>query len=141
MPEEKDLEKILNPWQGIRADEPGKEPVEVDIEEEAEKAGLLSKADKIAGVVPIGTILPYLGGFFADDKNGDFSMVMAKHNTIDAVNELLGPDGFRVCDGTFYYDKDSPIFKEAGRRLPNLTADLFLMGDGFVGCFYIMRVR
>jgi len=93
--------------------------------------GLISGAG--GGGVPIGAIVPYLGGYFTDGSNGGFTMVMAAANTVAAVNTLLNPDGFHVCDGAVLNDGDSPIFNGAGRYLPNLTDDRFLMGDTLAG--------
>ena len=38
-----------------------------------------------------------------------------------------------MCDGTEYYNVNSPIFDQAGRYLPNLTDDRFLMGSNIPG--------
>jgi len=79
--------------------------------------------------VPVGSIIPYLGGYFTNGSNGGFAMVMASANTIEAVNVLLNPDGWYVCDGSELNDPESPIFNGSGRYLPNLTDDRFIMGD------------
>lgn len=85
------------------------------------------------GIIPIGAILPYLGGYFTNGSNSGFTMVMATANTVVALNTLVNPDGFYVCDGAVLNDVDSPIFNGAGRYLPNITDDRFLMGDTLAG--------
>jgi len=86
--------------------------------------------------IPIGAIIPYLGGYFTNGSNGGFTMVMAAANSVAAVNALLNPDGLYVCDGAALNHASSPIWNAAGRYLPNLTDDRFIMGDtvgGVVG--------
>lgn len=87
----------------------------------------------IPGVVPVGIIIPYLGGYFTDGINGGFTMVMAGANTVAAVNTLLNPSGFYVCNGALLNLGGSPIFDGAGRYLPKLTDDRFIMGDTLGG--------
>lgn len=94
---------------------------------------LYDLASGAGGGSPIGSISPYLGGYFTDGINGGFTMVMAAANTIAAVNTLLNPDGFYVCDGALLNLPASPIFNGAGRYLPKLTDDRFIMGDTLGG--------
>lgn len=83
--------------------------------------------------VPVGVIIPYLGGYFTDGVNGGFTMMMAVANTIAALNTLLNGDGWYVCDGAALNLGGSPIFDGAGRYLPLLTDDRFIMGDTLGG--------
>lgn len=84
--------------------------------------------------IPVGAIVPYLGGYFTDGINGGFTMVMAAANTVAAVNTLLNPDGFYVCNGAeLILGPGSPIFEGPGKYLPLLTDDRFIMGDTLGG--------
>ena len=87
----------------------------------------------VAGVIPVGAVVPYFGGYFTNGANGGFTMVMAAANTIAAVNTFLNPDGFYVCNGAALNLPASPIFNGAGRYLANITDDRFLMGDTLAG--------
>ena len=80
-----------------------------------------------AASVPVGTILPWLGGYFTNGTNGGFTNVLA--NSIAAVNSLLLASGYRVCDGTSLNLTGSPIYTGLNRYLPNLTDARFLMGS------------
>ena len=53
--------------------------------------------------------------------------------TIPQINALLLDFNFVVCDGSEYNNVSSPIFNGAGRYLPNLTNNRFLMGNTTVG--------
>ena len=94
---------------------------------------ITSGGGPVSGVIPIGAIIPYFGGYFANGSNGGFTMVMAAANTIAAVNTLLNPDGFYVCNGAVLNLAASPIFNGAGRYLANISDDRFLMGDTLAG--------
>lgn len=83
-------------------------------------------------IVPIGSIIPYVAGYFGDASNGSFSNGLhGQVDPTDATNTL--PSNWRVCDGTQLNDPESPIFRGATRFLPNLTDDRFLMGDTTFG--------
>jgi hypothetical protein len=69
-------------------------------------------------LVPVGAIIPWVPGYFADGNNGSYT----------GVSITLSGD-WKECDGSVLNDADSPIFNGAGRYLPNLTDDRFLMGD------------
>ncbi len=69
--------------------------------------------------VPIGSIIAWLPGYFADGSNGSFTV----------VTDIELPGNWRECTGATVNDADSPIYNGAGRYLPNLTDDRFLMGD------------
>lgn len=83
------------------------------------------------GTVPVGTIIPWVGGYFGNGSNGSFSNVLA--NTVAAVNALLNAGGWYVCDGAALNLTGSPIFAGAGRYLPNLTDERFLQGYTVAG--------
>ncbi|MBU0945501.1 MAG: hypothetical protein KJ804_06650 [Proteobacteria bacterium] len=80
---------------------------------------------------PVGTIVPWIGGYFAGAGNSGFTSVLG--NTIAAANTHLNPTGWHVCDGTELNDSFSSIFGAAGRFLPDLTDDRFIMGDTAAG--------
>lgn len=68
--------------------------------------------------VPIGTIVAWLPGYFADGSNGTYTAV-----------SIGLPDEWKECTGAALNDANSLIYNGAGRYLPNLTDDRFLMGD------------
>lgn len=84
-----------------------------------------------AGTPPVGTILPWVGGYFGNWNNGSFTNVLG--NTVANVNTLLNASGFYVCDGSALNLAGSPIFDGANRYLPNLTDNRFLMGSTTAG--------
>ncbi len=73
-------------------------------------------------LTPIGVIIPYMTGYFMSNQNDSFTQVA-----------LSLPDNWKMCDGSECLDEDSPIFNTAGRYLPNLTDDRFLMGASDCG--------
>jgi hypothetical protein len=75
--------------------------------------------------------MPFIGGYFTNGNNGGFVSILG--NTVAAVNSVISAEGYRVCDGSTFSDPRSPIFNVAGRYLPNLTDDRFLMGDTAAG--------
>jgi len=83
--------------------------------------------------VPCGSIVAWVGGYFTNSINSDYQFVLGTSNSIAAINDYVDPDGFRVCDGSEYNNPNSPIFNGAGRHLPNLTDNRFIMGDTQVG--------
>lgn len=84
-------------------------------------------------VPPVGSIIAYVPGYFTNGSNGGFTYRMVSANTVAAVNALLNPSGWYVCNGAALNDADSGIFNGAGRYLPNLTDDRFFMGDTVAG--------
>lgn len=80
---------------------------------------------------PVGSILPFIGGYFADGSNGTFTNVLG--NTVANVNALLNSSGWYVCDGAALNDASSSIFNGASRYLPNLTDERFLQGSTTAG--------
>ncbi len=85
----------------------------------------VASADNIP---PIGSIIAWVGGYFTNGSNGSYTRVLGSSNDVTGVNGYLSAN-WRVCDGATLNDSDSPIFDGAGRYLPNLTDDRFLMGD------------
>jgi len=73
-------------------------------------------------IPPVGSITPYLPGYFTSGANANFTEV-----------SLTLEDNYKICDGSVLNDSDSPIFNGGGRYLPNLTEDRFLMGDSSYG--------
>ena len=87
----------------------------------------------INNVPPVGSIIAYVPGYFTNGSNGGFTYRMVSANTVAAVNALLNPSGWYVCNGAALNDAGSGIFNGAGRYLPNLTDDRFFMGDTVAG--------
>lgn len=85
------------------------------------------------GFVPHGGIIPYNPGYYTNSSNGGFTEVGPAGNTIANVNSFINPDGWYVCDGALVNENKSNIWNDAGRRLPNLTDDRFLMGNSAAG--------
>ncbi len=82
---------------------------------------------------PVGSIIAYSPGYFTNGSNAGFTYQIVSANTVAAVNTLLNPKGYYVCNGAALNDSASGIFNGAGRYLPNLTDDRFLMGDTAAG--------
>jgi hypothetical protein len=80
---------------------------------------------------PVGSVIPFIGGYFTNASNGGFSSVLG--NTAGAVNTLLNNSGWYVCDGAALNLASSPIFNGGGRYLPNLTDNRFIMGSTAAG--------
>ena len=85
------------------------------------------------GMYPEGTIIAWIGGYFTDGSNGGYTYVLGSANTVAGANAYLNSLGWYVCNGAALNDGDSTIFDGAGRYLPNLTDDRFLMGDTAAG--------
>lgn len=83
--------------------------------------------DASGAIPPVGTIIAYAPGYYANGSNNTWTHVGPSANTVTAVNNYLPPN-WRVCDGTAPNDPQSPIFNAADRFLPNLTDDRFIMG-------------
>ena len=96
-------------------------------------SGKLKTDNAVVGMlgIPVGVVLPWIGGYFGNSSNGSFTNVLG--NSVANVNTLLNAYGFYVCDGSALNDADSPIFNGSSRYLPNLTDDRFLMGDTTAG--------
>ena len=87
---------------------------------------------EINGGVPVGTVVAYVPGYFADAANGGFVVTGPADNTVAAVNALVGPT-WRVADGSEYEDPASPIWSSSGRHLPNCSNSRFMMGSTTAG--------
>jgi hypothetical protein len=70
-------------------------------------------------IVPVGAILPYLPGYFANGSNGTFT---------DKSGSVTLAANFALCDGSAINDANSLIFNGAGRYIANLSDSRFLMG-------------
>lgn len=91
-------------------------PTDLDLEDGV----ILSEHVNVAASfkVPEGSILAWLPGYFDDNANGTFTPV-----------EITLSNHWKECDGSALNDSNSTIFDGAGRYLPKLTDDRFLMGD------------
>mgnify|MGYP007001731169 FL=1 len=85
------------------------------------------------GFCPVGSIVAFIPGSFANGSNGTYTFRLGSANTVAAINTLLNTYGWYVCNGAALNLPASPIFNGAGRYLPNLTDDRFIMGDTTVG--------
>lgn len=103
----------------------------VDNTSDANKPVSTAQAAAIAASVPVGVIVPFIGGYFGGSTNGGFVNVLG--NTIAAVNALMNPKGWYVCNGAAPNVAGSPIFNTASRYLPNLTDSRFIMGSTGTG--------
>ncbi len=82
-------------------------------------------------MVPVGTIIPYMGGYFSDSGNAGFTSVWG--NDAASLNARFNEDGWYVCDGAMLNLPGSPFFDGVNRYLPNLTDDRFVMGSTSAG--------
>jgi len=89
-----------------------------------------SAASSVA--VPAGTIVPWAGGYFTNGSNAGYTNVLAGGNTVAEANAYLNALNWYVCDGAAL-NTGAGIFNGAGRYLPNLTDDRFIMGDTTAG--------
>lgn len=106
---------------------------ELHFKDESSNEIQLTRKGAICGAVPVGSIIAWLGGYFADGSNGTYTKVLGTANTVAAVNTLFNTTGWYVCDGAALNDAASSIWTGAGRYLPNLTDDRFIMGDTTCG--------
>jgi hypothetical protein len=81
----------------------------------------------LTGMPPVGSIVPWLGGYFQNGSNGAFTNVLG--NTEAACNSFVEPKGWKVCNGAETNIVGSPIFDGTGRYLPDLTDNRFIQGD------------
>ncbi len=87
----------------------------------------------VPSIFPEGMIIPWSGGYFTDGANGGYTRVLGATNDAAGINALLNAQGWYVCNGAALNIPESTIYNGAGRYLPNLTDDRFLMGDNLVG--------
>lgn len=85
----------------------------------------------VSSSVPVGAVIPFIGGYFTNGSNAGFTNVIG--NTASAINTLYNADGFYVANGAACNVPGSLVYDGAGRYLPNLTDDRFLMGDTAAG--------
>lgn len=81
----------------------------------------------------IGTIVPWIGGYFTNGANASYTRALGTDNTVAAVNTYLNASGWYVCDGAAVNNAGSTIWVGASRYLPNLTDARFIMGSTAVG--------
>ena len=72
-------------------------------------------------MIPVGTVLPLIQSYFGVNNSAPV------HVAVDL------PEIWKESDGSALNDTDSPIWNAAGRYLPNLTGDIFLMGSTAAG--------
>lgn len=89
-------------------------------------------APSLNSAAPVGSIVAYNPGYYTGGGNAGFTTVGPAGNTVAQVNTFL-PANWRVCNGAALNDSGSTIFNGAGRYLPDLTDDRFLMGDTLAG--------
>jgi len=87
------------------------------------------------GGVPVGAVIPFIGGYFTNGSNAGYTNVLGgtAGNTVAKVNSLLNSTGWYVCNGATINLGNSPIFNGANRYLPNLTDSRFIMGSTVAG--------
>lgn len=87
----------------------------------------------VSGAVPIGTIVAYIGGYFASSGNWSFTSVTG--NTVAAVNNALNSSGWFVCNGVTCNQSanGATIYNTSERYLPDLTDSRFIQGYTSVG--------
>ncbi len=82
---------------------------------------------------PVGTIIPWMPGYFTGENSGFvrasfLTSELSEPSLVVACNTFLTPFGWRVCDGTAPNDPGSPIWDSAGKLVPLLIDERFLMG-------------
>ena len=88
----------------------------------------------VLGSIPIGAIVAWNPGYYLTGSNGTFVKAdFISANTVAGANAYLNTIGFWVADGTVPAITGSLIWNAAGRYLPNLSDDRFLMGGISVG--------
>jgi hypothetical protein len=83
------------------------------------------------GGVPVGAVIPFIGGYFTNGSNAGYTNVLG--NTVTNVNSLLNSTGWYVCNGATINLANSPIFNGSNRYLPNITDSRFIMGSASSG--------
>lgn len=83
--------------------------------------------------VPVGSIVSWMPGYFTNTSNGGYTRALGTANNIAAANAYLNDSGWYVCNGALLNYTGSPIFGGAGRYLPNLSDNRFLMGFTYAG--------
>jgi len=88
----------------------------------------------VLGSVPVGSIIAWNPGYYQDSANGTFTKAsFLATNDVTGANAYLNSRGYFVADGSQPNLPSSLIWNTAGRYLPNLTDDRFLMGSTSVG--------
>jgi len=88
----------------------------------------------LLGSVPVGTVVAWNPGYYLDASNGAFvNADFLPLNNIAGANSYLNLRGYFVADGSVPSITGSLIWNAAGRYLPNLTDDRFLMGSTSCG--------
>jgi len=88
----------------------------------------------VLGSVPVGSVVAWNPGYYLDGVNGTFvNADFLPLNTVAGANSYLNTRGYYVADGSTPGITGSLIWNAAGRHLPNLTDDRFLMGSILAG--------
>lgn len=82
---------------------------------------------------PIGSILFWNPGYYTDGINGGYTRVLGDTNDVAGANSYLNASGWYVGSGAAVNVAASTIWNAAGRYLPNISDDRFLMGDTIAG--------
>jgi hypothetical protein len=84
------------------------------------------------GVVPVGTIVGWVGGFFSGVNNAGYIRTLGATDDVAGANAYLTPMGWRVCDGGEPSDSISLIWNASGKKVPQLNDRRFLQGSSFI---------
>lgn len=84
---------------------------------------------------PVGAIMPYIPGYFANGSNGTLTIVGPSANTEAALNTYFTSNDmpWRVCNGAAPNDAASPLYNTAAKYMPNLSDQRFLRGNTTAG--------
>lgn len=82
------------------------------------------------GMVPLGSIIPWMGASFTNGSNGGAS-ALSGAGTIAGLKTYLS-DGWAVCDGTELPD-NSPLKRGGNIYTPQITDSRFLRGSTGIG--------
>lgn len=85
------------------------------------------------GAAPVGSIVAWVGGYFADGSNASYARVLGTDNTVAAINTYANAYGWYVCNGAALSVVDALVYYGPGRYLPMLTDARFLMGGTTAG--------
>ncbi len=88
---------------------------------------------KIKSQLPIGCIIPWLGGYFTATDNVGYTCILGGTNDVLGTNSYINPKGWDVCDGTPKIDMQSPIFNGINRFLPELITNYFISSGIVLG--------
>lgn len=79
------------------------------------------------GLVPIGSVIPWLGASYINSTNGTPLKIVSEANLENYLD-----DSWVICNGSLL-PVDSPLNSGSNTRVPNLTDQRFLRGDATYG--------